>query len=113
MRWALYLISIIDNVRALLATGGALGLITALVIGIAIKMETTDEIPKQLLPCAYVALFCMFISTFIPSSKSIAMIYIVPKVIESEVVAEDLPELYTLAKEAMEEYIKNENNKHN
>lgn len=106
MRWALYLISIIDNVRTLLAIGGALGLIWAFIIAFFIMAETEDEIPKQLLPCAYVALFCMFISTFIPSSKSIAMIYIVPKVLESKVIAEDLPELYTLAKEAMKEYIK-------
>lgn len=44
-------------------------------------------------------------ATFTPSSKTIAMMYVIPKLADSEVIKKDVPEMYEMAKEALREYV--------
>lgn len=48
--------------------------------------------------------FCIF-GTFIPSSKTIAMMVVIPEITHSKAVEKDLPELYDLAMKALKEQL--------
>lgn len=43
---------------------------------------------------------------FIPNSKQMAMIYVVPQITESQVVKQDIPELYDLGVNALKDWLK-------
>lgn len=43
---------------------------------------------------------------FIPTSKEMAMIYVVPQITESQVVKQDIPELYDLGINALKDWLK-------
>jgi hypothetical protein len=45
----------------------------------------------------------MAVATFLPSSKTIALMVVVPAVMNSEPIQKDLPELYQMAKEALKQ----------
>lgn len=46
---------------------------------------------------------------FVPSSKEMAMIYVVPHISESQVIKQDVPELYDLGITALKDWLKNMN----
>lgn len=52
------------------------------------------------------SLFGLFLSTCLPSSKTIAMMYVVPSVAESKIIQEDAPEIYNMAVESLKSWIK-------
>ena len=52
-------------------------------------------------------LFLLAIGIFVPSKKDLAIIYVVPKIIESKIVKEDLPELYSKGVEALKRELDN------
>ncbi len=43
---------------------------------------------------------------FIPNSKQMAMIYVVPQITESQIVKQDIPELYDLGVNALKDWLK-------
>lgn len=45
---------------------------------------------------------------FVPSSKEMAMIYVVPNITESQVVKQDIPEIYDLGVKALKDWLKKE-----
>ena len=45
---------------------------------------------------------------FIPTSKEMAMIYVVPHIAESQVIKQDVPELYDLGINALKDWLKKE-----
>ena len=45
---------------------------------------------------------------FVPSSKEMAMIYVVPHISESQVIKQDVPELYDLGINALKDWLKKE-----
>lgn len=51
-------------------------------------------------------LFCLIGLLFIPNSKQMAMIYVVPQITESQVVKQDIPELYDLSVNALKDWLK-------
>ena len=52
------------------------------------------------------AVIAALILTFVPSSKEMAMIYVVPQITESQVVKQDIPELYDLGVNALKDWLK-------
>ena len=58
---------------------------------------------KWLIP---VWLFGLIGLLFIPNSKQMAMIYVVPQITESQVVKQDIPELYDLGVNALKDWLK-------
>jgi len=46
------------------------------------------------------------LSSVLPSSKTVALMYVLPEIANSEVVKRDVPEIYNLAVEALKEQLK-------
>lgn len=51
-------------------------------------------------------IFSLLGITFIPTSKEMAMIYVVPNIAESQVVKQDIPEIYDLGVNALKDWLK-------
>ncbi len=102
----IYLWGIADSASSLFA-GVALAVviitIVSLIIGAIVLIESDFE--GQLLPIATkigtwgigIAATSAVLSVLIPDSKTIAAMVIIPAIVESEVIREDLPELYDAA----------------
>lgn len=60
---------------------------------------------KYIKRCGLVLAVTVGILAFIPSTKEAAMMYALPKVVNSEVVKEDIPELYELGIKAAKEWL--------
>lgn len=54
------------------------------------------------------AVIAALILIFVPSSKEMAMIYVVPHLAESQVVKQDIPEVYDLGVKALKDWLKKE-----
>lgn len=65
--------------------------------------KTVGGVLKWFIP---VWLFCLIGTLFIPNSKQMAMIYVVPQITESQVVKQDIPELYDLGVNALKDWLK-------
>ena len=65
--------------------------------------KVVKSVLKWLIP---VWLFCLIGAVFIPNSKQMAMIYVVPQITESQVVKQDIPELYDLGVNALKDWLK-------
>lgn len=57
------------------------------------------------------AIIAALILTFIPSSKEMAIIYVVPHIAESQIVKQDIPELYDLGVDALKDWLKQKKTK--
>ena len=55
---------------------------------------------------AIAAVIVALVLTLVPSSKEMAMIYVVPSIAESQAVKQDIPELYDLSVGALKDWLK-------
>ena len=62
-----------------------------------------SSVLKWFVPIWVVALLGLL---FVPNSKQMAMIYVVPALTESQVVKQDIPELYDLGVNALKDWLK-------
>lgn len=53
-----------------------------------------------------IGIISLLFAVFLPSSKQVAIIYVAPKVVNSKVVKEDIPEIYNYGMEALKEQMK-------
>ncbi len=51
---------------------------------------------------------CLLGALFVPTSKELAMIYVVPHIAESDVIKKDVPELYDMGVDALKDWLKKE-----
>lgn len=51
-------------------------------------------------------IFSLLGLTFVPTSKEMAMIYVVPNIAESQVIKQDIPEIYDLGVTALKDWLK-------
>lgn len=65
--------------------------------------KSISSILKWFIPVWVVALLGLL---FVPNSKQMAMIYVVPALTESQVVKQDIPELYDLGVNALKDWLK-------
>lgn len=65
--------------------------------------KVVKSVLKWLVP---VWLFGLIGLLFIPNSKQMAMIYVVPQITESQVIKQDIPELYDLGVNALKDWLK-------
>lgn len=65
--------------------------------------KAVKSVLKWLIP---VWLFSVIGALFIPNSKQMAMIYVVPQITESQIVKQDIPELYDLGVNALKDWLK-------
>ena len=106
----LYWITRLDNLCWLLAFVAIVGIIGSVITLMAYFInEPFDEekIPyfrwgKRFGITAFVI---MLIGCFVPSSREVAMFYVVPAITRSDVVREDLPELYDYGVKALKQQL--------
>ena len=55
---------------------------------------------------AWIFITASITSVFVPTTKEMAMIYVVPQITESQVVKQDIPELYDLGVNALKDWLK-------
>lgn len=91
---------------------GAIAFVLSLGLFITSKVDDTCEEPikkvasilfKIITPIWVIAIIGVL---FTPTSKEMAMIYVVPQITESQVVKQDIPELYDLGVNALKDWLK-------
>lgn len=97
---------------SVLTTLGTIAFIILLIFFVVSKVDDTCEEPvkkaistlfKTVTPIWLIAVIGVL---FIPTSKEMAMIYVVPQITESQVVKQDIPELYDLGVNALKDWLK-------
>lgn len=117
--WTLYWILTLDNIKSFctiitLVTTVALILISALLIANSRDPCIEDGPLRAYKYSLYISLIlfagALIGNAFIPSTKQMAAIIVVPAVVNSKIVQEDMPreakELYELTKDVVEEFLK-------
>lgn len=110
----LYWLTRLDSICGLmvfliiLCAFGALA--TAMQWGVNEPIDEEEKAPykKWFKRESIVALICGLILTFLPTTKEMAMIYVVPHISESQVIKQDIPELYDLGVNALKDWLKKE-----
>lgn len=96
-----YWIMQLDTIRIAVGCSIAIMLIGATILT-AVAMEKKSKIVGVAAFLCWLMFFVFIVAiAFIPSTKDAAAAYIIPKVMDSEVVAEEMPELYDIAKSAL------------
>ena len=102
----IYLWQIADTAQFMVSFLVIAGIILSVVL-IIIKIALSNEPEEQARFTKYAPLtwkltsFIFLVRLFIPSSEAIAVMVVVPKLVNSEVVQKDIPELYSIAIEAL------------
>ena len=114
----MYWFTRLDGINAILSIAGVLITFALLVLIVVYFAETVNATYDQedvkefnvmkkwikglLLPWIFVLLGVLFI----PTSKELAMIYVVPSITESQVIKQDLPEIYDLGVKSLKNWLK-------
>ena len=98
--WLIYWWSQADVLRDMLGVS-SLGVLVV-IGGVAAMMAGEGvEIPRWMRAATVASALCGIVSLLIPSSRTIALMYVLPRVAESDVIQRDMPELYGLAIDAL------------
>jgi hypothetical protein len=118
----MYWFTRLDGINAILSIAGVLitfALVFLIVVYFGATVNLTDAedekelnimkkwIKGLLLPWIFVLLGVLFI----PTSKELAMIYVVPSITESQVIKQDLPEIYDLGVKSLKNWLKDKSEK--
>jgi L-asparagine transporter-like permease len=121
--WTLYWITTLDRIQALLICGISTTII--LVLGYIIitcmhmDMEQHNLSPEEKAAIStkmkkmgiygwFITIVLSIILTFLPSTKSMAFIYIIPKVVNNETIQTEASEIYDLAKTYLKKQLESE-----
>lgn len=98
--WLIYAFGQVDNVREVLG-------MTAMCVGVAGGMIITfsplegNGVPRSVRNAIVAAVLAGLVALALPSSRTIALMYVLPRVADSEAIQRDVPELYRLAVDAL------------
>jgi len=101
----IYLVSIVGNLNIVIGVVALLYPIFLFFFGFILLLDNTDikDIPgkmkKFLFPKLYIGL--ILLAVFIPSKRDMALMYVVPKVVDSQVIQKDFPDLYNIGMRAL------------
>lgn len=111
----LYWITRLDGINCLCAIVAVFSTL-AFVIGVIMWIANLDynddysEAGKKIAKVTgIVSALALTIGLFVPTSKEMAMIYVVPHITESQVIKQDIPEVYDLGVKALKDWLKKEN----
>lgn len=79
---------------------GALSVLAIFMLCLVSYLETSNplELCKGFRKAAcIIGATCLILHTLTPSSKNLALIYVLPRIADSKVIQKDLPELYDIA----------------
>lgn len=116
----LYWITRLDGINSVLLTSMVVSIAVFLFCGWALlNMLAESELPlseqdkkdikvikKYTKISAILVLFFIILTVLTPTSKEMAMIYVVPHLSESQVVKQDIPEVYDLGVKALKDWLK-------
>ena len=109
---AIYLWGILDKIRITLLTFGILATLfffTSMLV-ILLSSQCEKETVEKLTKCNKVGLpisvIIIFVAILVPTSNNFAMMFVIPKVVESEVIKKDIPELWEAAVSSLKEKLK-------
>ena len=110
--WELYLWTRLDGLNIifkLLAIMSVIGVIIYLWASLPIYECDGGEATKKWLrhwwKIVVPAVLFVMIFVLLPTKKDMAMIYVIPKIMNNEHIRQEAGEIYTIAKEAMKEYL--------
>lgn len=110
----LYWITRLDEINCLCIIIAVFSII-AFIIGFIMWIANLDyndeycEAGKKITKATgIIATLALTIGLFVPTSKEMAMIYVVPHLAESQVVKQDIPEVYDLGIKALKDWLKKE-----
>lgn len=98
--WLIYAFGQVDNVREVL---GMLSLVGVIGCGAAHMVGYIEgqDVPRWIRGVAVGSVLAGLVALVLPSSRTIALMYVLPRVADSEVIQRDAPELYRLAVDAL------------
>ena len=67
------------------------------VVWLGFSLSDDDDFPRPPLVLGAVAALALLATALLPSSRTIAAMYVLPRIAESRVIQTDLPELYDMA----------------
>lgn len=98
--WVIYWWSQADSMREVLGVMSAMVLIIG-GFGSVMYYAENNELPRWVKALLCAAVVAGFAAVLIPSSRTIALMYVLPRVADSDVIQRDMPELYRLAVDAL------------
>lgn len=113
----LYWLTRLDNINTafgLLASLGGFAFVFSAFFYIMTKCDAVcDEMSKKVASTAFKIITPLWLlgvvgTIFTPTSKEMAMIYVVPHIAESQVIKQDIPELYDMGVAALKDWLKSE-----
>lgn len=121
--WTVYLVLKLDAIRDVFLAGTIIsGVIVALLTVMLVSYRIAEDDPedrdcrivtylfRSILKTASVFLLFLMLTVLIPTTRQFALIYIIPKVVNSDFVQKDIPaesrELYELGKDILKQTIK-------
>lgn len=119
--WTIYLILQLDNIVNMF-TAASIILLAYTVIGFiaifasAADADASDEefsatiASARIKKTGIIGVLCLVLAVFLPSSKTAAAIYLIPAIANNETIQQEAAELYSLAKEALTNLVKEETN---
>lgn len=112
----MYWFTRLDGINALLTIIGVLCSLTLIFMTIGYFVTSVDQdaqgifvnntLKKWLKGLLFPWIFAILGVLFIPTSKEMAMIYVVPSITESQVIKQDLPEIYDLGVKSLKNWLK-------
>lgn len=121
--WTVYLVLKLDAIRGIFLFGTITsGVLAALLVTMLVSYRIAEDGPedrdrrivtylfRNILKAASVFLLSLMLTVLIPTTRQFALIYIIPKVVNSDFVQKDIPaesrELYELGKGILKQTIK-------
>ena len=121
--WQVYMILKLDAIRGMFLTGTIIsGVIAVLLTVMLVSYRITEDPPddrdrrivtylfRNILKAASVFLLFFMLTVLIPTTRQFALIYIIPKVVNSDFIQKDIPEesreLYELGNDILKQTIK-------
>ena len=121
--WQVYMILKLDAIRGMFLTGTIIsGVIAVLLTVMLVSYRITEDPPddrdrrivtylfRNILKAASVFLLFFMLTVLIPTTRQFVLIYIIPKVVNSDFIQKDIPEesreLYELGNDILKQTIK-------
>lgn len=110
----MYWITRLDGIQVAFCVGTFVAIIVSIITHVALLADTYSKEEtieawhkyKKARWTSYLSVIaCVLVLVFTPTTKEIAMIYAVPAITRSDVVREDLPELYDYGVKALKEQL--------
>jgi basic membrane lipoprotein Med (substrate-binding protein (PBP1-ABC) superfamily) len=105
--WTIYLFGIADSIRSSLQFAVFIGVVVSFIYSFFTACD--GEFKGRTLSKIAIPTFLVGVcAALMPSSKTIAMMVVIPAIVNSEPIQKDLPDLYRLGVDALKEQIKPE-----